>query len=229
MNAAIYIRVSTDTQELSPAAQEEQARLFCRMKAIDVAAVFHEIGVSGGRAFATRPKGGELLARLMEFDVIVLTKLDRAFRSTIDCLQTVDRLRAAERAIVFLDLNIDSSTPAGMLCLTMMSAFATFERQRTGERITEALAVVKSQGRKIGPAAYGFSNRARVVDGRKVDAGLHASIDAEAATIERIREMRRTMSLREIALELQHANVPTRRGGQWSAEIVRRILARSEA
>lgn len=225
MKAAIYIRVSTLKQELSPAAQEEQARLYCQMKGYKVAAVFQEIGVSGGKEFASRAKGSELLARLAEFDIVVLTKLDRAFRSTVDCILTVEKLRAAGKVIVFLDLSIDSSTPAGMLCLTMLAAFASFERQRIGERITEALGEVKAQGRKIGPAGFGFRNLARMVDGRKVDAGRHEPIDIEARGLQIISSMRGE-PLRTIAAALTAANVPTRRGGKWGTGNVGKIVAR---
>lgn len=225
MRAAIYVRVSTVAQELSPAAQEEQGRLYCQMKNYEVVAVFHEVGVSGGKEFASRARGAELLARLDEFDVIVLAKLDRAFRSTVDCILTVERLRAAGKIIVFLDLSIDSSTPAGMLCLTMLAAFASFERQRIGERISEALGEVRSQGRKIGPAGYGFRNRAYIVDGRKVDAGLQEPVASEAAALSLITSMR-GRPLREIAAALKKAEIPTRKGGEWAPETVRKIVRR---
>jgi site-specific DNA recombinase len=225
VRAAIYVRVSTVAQELSPAAQEEQGRLYCRMKGYDVVAVFHEVGVSGGKEFASRAKGSELLARLGEFDVIVLSKLDRAFRSTVDCILTVERLRAVGKIIVFLDLSIDSSTPTGMLCLTMLAAFASFERQRIGERISEALGEVRSQGRKIGPAGYGFKNRARVIDGRKVDAGLQEPVANEAAALNLITSMR-GLPLREIAAALKKAEIPTRKGGKWHPYTVAKVLRR---
>lgn len=225
MKAAIYVRVSTVAQELSPLAQEEQARLYCRMKSYDVAAVFHEIGVSGGKEFAKREKGSELLSRLADFDVIVLAKLDRAFRSTVDCIVTVEALRAAGKVVVFLDLSIDSSTPAGMLCLTMLAAFASFERQRIGERITEALTEVRSQGRKIGPAPFGYRNASAIVDGRKVNAGRHEPIETERAALDLIDAMR-GRPLREIASALNDGKVPTRRGGPWHPQTVKQILGR---
>lgn len=225
MNAAIYVRVSTTAQELSPAAQEEQGRLYCQMKGYNVAAVFHEIGVSGGKEFVARTRGAELLSRIAEFHVVVFAKLDRAFRSTVDCILTVEKLRAAGKVIVFLDLSIDSSTPAGMLCLTMLAAFASFERQRIGERISEALTEVRSQGRKIGPAGFGFRNLARIVDGRKVDAGRHEPLDIEARGLQIVGGML-GKPLREIAAALTAANVPTRRGGKWGSSNVAKIVGR---
>jgi DNA invertase Pin-like site-specific DNA recombinase len=227
MKAAIYVRVSTTSQDLSPVAQEDQARLFCQMRGYEVGQVFAEIGVSGGAKFAARPVGSQLVARLEEFDVVVFTKLDRAFRSTVDCITTVDRFREAGKVIVFLDLNIDTSNPAGGLCLQMMAALAEFERRRTGERIRESLRVVKEQGRKVGAAPYGYRNRARLQNGRKVDGGLHEPVPSEQAVIDRIiRRRAEKARLVDIAAELQRDKVPTRRGGTWSPEHVRKILAR---
>lgn len=46
-----------------------------------------------------------------------------------------------------------------------------------------------------------------------------------ARTVERVLELRgQGMSLREIAQTLEHEEVPTKRGGKWSAQTVRNIL-----
>lgn len=230
MKAAIYVRVSTTSQDLSPIAQEEQARFYCQMRGHEVVAVFVEIGVSGSTEFAARPQGAQLIVRLADFDVVIFTKLDRAFRSTVDCITTVELFRTAGKAVVFLDLNIDTSDPAGGLCLQMMAAFAEFERRRIGDRIKESLRVVKAQGRSVGQAPYGYRNRARLQNGRKVDGGLHEPVPEEQAVIARIMRRRGEKArLADIAVELQRDRVPTRRGGTWSPEHVRKIIARAEA
>lgn len=150
MRAFIYIRVSTVDQEYSPEVQERQARAYCESKGYEVVAAFNESAVSGGMPFEKRPLGRELLARIGEVEAVVFSKLDRAFRDTVNCIVTVDALREARKVVHFLDLGVDTSTPAGQLCLEVMAAFAKFERARISERTREALAVARSRGVQLG-------------------------------------------------------------------------------
>jgi DNA invertase Pin-like site-specific DNA recombinase len=150
MRAFIYIRVSTVDQEYSPEAQEQQARFYCASRGYEVAHVFNEPAISGSKPLAKRAQGAELIARIGEVDAIVFAKLDRAFRDTVDCILTVEQLGAAGKTVHFLDLGIDTSTPAGELCMSMMAAFAKFERRRISERTKEALAVARERGVQLG-------------------------------------------------------------------------------
>lgn len=227
MKAFAYVRVSTDRQELSPEVQTEQVRAYCSLKGFEIVAVFEEVGVSGSVPLADRPRGAEMLARLGEADTIVFAKLDRAFRDTVDCILTVERMREAGKAVAFLDLGVDTTTPAGGLCLEMMAAFAKFERRRISERTREALATAKGQGKKIGPAPLGYRNAATVVDGRKVDGGVWTPVDSELQLVRRIVRMRESMTLRAIAEKLNAEKVPTRRGGVWAPETIRKVTARA--
>lgn len=227
MKAFTYIRVSTTSQDLSPEVQREQLRAYCAMKGYEIVPTVDEIGVSGSIEFAKRPVGREMLARAGEVQAFVFAKLDRAFRDVVDCILTVRELAARGKVIHFLDLGVDTSTPAGSLCLQMMAAFAEFERRRISERIKESLATAKRQGKSIGPAPFGFKNRAHIVDGRKVDGGLHDVLEVEAPTIALIQRFRSEgWSYGEIAALLRNQNVPTKRGGQWHAQTVKNIVRR---
>jgi len=229
MRAFAYLRVSDVRQELSPEAQRAQLEAYCIVKGYELVHLFEEPAVSAGTRLRARQEGSKLLARLGDVDAVVFAKLDRAFRDTIDCLVTAADLAAAGKSLHFLDLGIDTSTAAGEMCMTFLAGAARFERRRIGDRIREALAEVKKQGRKVGPAGFGFANKARVgANGRKVDAGLQEPVAVEASVVNDIVYMhRRGMSLRQIARDLHLRGIPTRRGGQWSGEHVRKILARS--
>jgi hypothetical protein len=76
---------------------------------------------------------------------------------------------------------------------------------------------LRDQGKHCGSRPYGYT----IVDGR---------LDSKAGEFEvvhRIVELRsRKMTLAHIASQLTTSNVPTRRGGKWSAEQVRSILER---
>ena len=218
MRAFAYLRTSTDRQELSPIIQLEHVKMFCQMKGHTLVHVFDESGVSGCVKFSTRAQGAELFRRMDEFDVVIFSRLDRAFRSTVDAIMTVQELSAAGKSIVFLDLNIDTSTPAGSLCLQMMAAFAEFERRRIGERTREAMAQLKAEGRKPGPPRFGFK-----ATGRK---GVHEVDPQTSAALVRIGELRKSLkkpSFNAIAKALNAEGYRTQMGGPFSHNTVSRV------
>jgi DNA invertase Pin-like site-specific DNA recombinase len=101
-----------------------------------------EAGISGGTPFDERPEGGRLWAALQRGDTLVASKLDRMFRSAADCLKVVEAFKARGVSLYLLDLNGGADDVSGngiaRLFLTIVSAFAEFERNRTGERIRAA-------------------------------------------------------------------------------------------
>lgn len=224
MKAFAYLRVSTDRQEVE--AQRSQVRAFAAYRGYELLDIPDEIDVSGSVPFALRPVGAQILARLAEIEAVIFPKVDRGFRDTVDAMLTVADMRAAGKDIHFLDMALDTTTPAGELCFTMMAAFAAFERRRIGERIREKMAEkAKDPSWKVGPAGYGFRNLARIIDGRKVDAGRHEPLDIEARGLQIVRDML-GKPVRQIAAALTDANIPTRRGGKWGPGNVGKIVGR---
>lgn len=231
MKAFCYVRVSTADQIYSPEAQEKQARTYCAARGCEVVGVISDIATSGSVEFSKRAGGGDVLARIGEVDAIVFAKLDRAFRDTTDCLLTVDRLIKLGKTVHFIDLGIDTSTPAGKLCLTVFAGLAEFERQRIRERIRDALEVAKSRGVKIGPAPYGYEN---VVEfnpaGERTSRGRHRKIEAEYSVVEQVVAMRDGgATYRAIADELNAWGAPTRLGGRWTVTHIARMVERERA
>ena len=116
-----------------------------------------------------RPGLSQALARLEDpadpAQVLITAKLDRLGRDTRDILNLADRARAGGWRLVLLDLDIDSSTPAGGLMLTVMAAIAEFERRVISERTTRALAELKAQGATLGrPVELEPSTAERILD-----------------------------------------------------------------
>ena len=231
MKAFVYVRVSTAGQEYSPEVQEEQCRLYCQARGIEIAHVFNETAVSGGTPFAERAEGARLLGRVGEVDAIVFSKLDRAFRDTVDCILTVESFREAGKIVHFLDLGVDTSTAAGALCLEMMAAFAKFERRRIADRTREAMAVARARGVKIGVAPFGYENVLEFdASGTRTNRGRWRENEIERAIVDKILELRSWgEGPTQIARLLNEAGVPTRFGGKWSKTHIARILAREGA
>ena len=84
---------------------------------------------------------------MTEGDTLVVGKLDRLARSTLDMLMIITKL--GERGVKFVSLaepwaNTDS--PASKLVLTVMAGIAEFERGRMRERQREGNVLAKTKG-----------------------------------------------------------------------------------
>lgn len=82
-----------------------------------------------------------------EGDSIVVTRLDRLGRSTVDILRAVQELDSKGINIEALGTQLDTRTPAGRLVLSVLASMAEFERNLIVERTCEGLAHARAQGR----------------------------------------------------------------------------------
>lgn len=140
-----YARVSTKGQELEAQIQALEG------EKVDV---IYQEKFTGTKK--ERPEFTKLLEVLKEGDKIVVTKLDRFARSTIDALTTINLLNDKGIDLLVLDMGgekIDTSTASGKLLFTVMSGFAEFEREMIIQRTQEGKAIAKQnpnyrEGRK---------------------------------------------------------------------------------
>lgn len=139
-----YCRVSTLDQH--PEAQADA------LIAAGARRCWTDEGVSGGSPLLTRPAFAELLTLAAPGDVILVTKLDRAFRSLPDLLAATADLTSRGLAIRALDGSIDTSdtSPTGELTRSILGAVASWERALIAARTREALAYRRREGVKLG-------------------------------------------------------------------------------
>ena len=148
-----YYRVSTARQGESGLGIEAQRAKVQQLAAERRAAVVAEfVEVESGRK-ADRPQLAAALAEARRRGAAVaVAKLDRIARDA----ELVLRLsREAERngmaGFLFCDLpDVDATTAAGRMVLTVMASVAEFEARRISERTREALAAAKARGVKLG-------------------------------------------------------------------------------
>jgi putative DNA-invertase from lambdoid prophage Rac len=113
--------------------------------------VFVERGVSGSKPLGDRPEGAALLTALQPGDVVITPKLDRMFRSALDALDVLAKLKAAGISLHMIDLGGDTTgNGVSKLVFTILSAVAEAERDRTRERITEVKRDQRQRGRYLG-------------------------------------------------------------------------------
>jgi len=166
-----YVRVSTVTQARegeSLEAQRRQVTSYAASKGLELPPenVFVEAGVSGSIEFQDRPEGAKLFNQMVSGDMVIFPKLDRAFRNTRNALNVLHDLKGRGISVHFIDLGGDvTGNGVGAIVFTILSAFATFERERIATRIREVKQLKKSQGKFTGGRrAFGYD----VTDGVKV-------------------------------------------------------------
>lgn len=146
MTVYAYTRVSkSDTEN---GTTDNQVNLI--QSQAKVSKVFSDVNVSGSMMFSQRPEAQKLIRELKTGDTIIIAKLDRGFRDTADCLNTVKWLQKRNVTLRILDIALDVSTPIGEMILTIMASVATFERKRIAERIKDGFANGRKQGKSYG-------------------------------------------------------------------------------
>ena len=90
-----------------------------------------------------RPKFLRLLEVLQEGDTLVVCKLDRFARTAIEGVQTVRELFERRVRVHILNMGLIENTLTGNLILTVMLAFAEYERGMIVERTQTGKAVAR--------------------------------------------------------------------------------------
>jgi DNA invertase Pin-like site-specific DNA recombinase len=135
-----YARVSTNGQDYNGQIAE--------LKAARCERIFRE-KVSGARS--NRIELGKLLKALGSGDVLIVTRLDRLARSTLDLLGILRRVTEAGAKFRSLkDPWADTTTPHGELMVTILAGLATFERHLIKARTDEGRKRAKERGVRFG-------------------------------------------------------------------------------
>lgn len=144
--AALYIRTSTDNQKESIKLQSEQLTTFCDSHNIEIFDKYIDFGFSGKNNDRPQFKRMMMDAEEKEFNIVLVTKIDRFARSIIDCLVSIEKLQ--ENGIEFRAIHqpIDTGNSMGKLFLTFMAAFADFERTVIRERMEAGRKAAEKRG-----------------------------------------------------------------------------------
>lgn len=102
-----------------------------------------------------RPEFKRMLEQLRSGDVVIVYKLDRLARSSLDLLETIKFFDSRE--VGFKSLSeawADTTTPQGRLMITIAAGLAQFERELIAERQAAGIDARREKGLPMGrPAA----------------------------------------------------------------------------
>lgn len=214
---AIYVRVSTEEQAeqgYSIDAQLDTLRKHCLYSE---KVIFHEYvdrGISG-KSMEKRLELQQMLkdAEKNSFDEVLVWKLNRLARNTIDLLQMVEVLEKHNVAFSSFSEKFDTSTPMGKFTLQMMASVGEFERNTIVENVKMGLKQRARTGKHNGKVPLGY----RAVKDANNVSNHHESnveiIEAEAAIVTKIFErFAAGRGFKSIANELNHEGYVTKPG-----------------
>jgi DNA invertase Pin-like site-specific DNA recombinase len=159
-----------------------------------------------------RPVRDAALAQLKRGDTLTVWKLDRLGRSVSELLDIVTDLERRGIRFRCLTQTIDTSSPAGRMFLTLLAAFAEFEREIMRERVIAGLQAARERGKFSGTPPY----------------GLDANGDEIPEEAERLREAARRLldgePLSRIVGDWHNQGIRPRHGARWRETALRRMM-----
>jgi DNA invertase Pin-like site-specific DNA recombinase len=208
-----YARVSTSRQAEEGESLDVQERTvagYALMLGLAVDRMFVERGVSGSVPLAERTEGIALLAALKPGDVLITAKLDRMFRSALDALDVLAKLKVRQVSLHMIDLGGDvTGNGISKLVFTILSAVAEAERDRIRERVTQVKRDQRQRNRYLGGIVpFGFrvgEDGALVPDAAEQVLIAHArALRADGATLRAIQAVLETQHGRKLSLDALH-------------------------
>lgn len=216
-----YYRVSQARDGMrAPEMYADEIERYCTYRKLHLTETFSDIDFSGYRGSKPRPALEDLKTRRFEFSAIVIPKLSRFGRSVKDLVALFDLFDRDGIALVFLDMNIDTSTSQGRLLRHIMAAFAEYESDVKSDYSKATQRLLAREGRPVGGwAPFGY----RIMGERAAKTYV---IDEPAATIVRdlFHRYLDGTSLTHLARDLNARGITGPRGGDWSRQRVKTIL-----
>lgn len=157
----IYARISVSTDEsVSIARQIDLARTHAKAKGWAVVGEFQDEGISATSVPPEeRPGWSALLASGLGFDTVIVWKIDRLARRTLDFLNATQAIAERGAGIVAVEDAIDMTTKQGEAFATLMAVFGQLEAGAISDRVRSARTHLIHAGRVVGGSVpYGWKS-----------------------------------------------------------------------
>ena len=193
MSVIGYARVSTVMQAqdgVSLDTQRKRIQQWADYKQKPVRGIYVDEGVSG-KSMTGREQLRAALDALQKGDSFVVYDLSRLSRNTGDSLAILERIHTNGCDFVSIGQDIDTTTPAGEMMFTMLSAFNAMERRQTAEKVSDNMQRLSKDGLLGKKAMFGW---------RWVQRGKpFEPVPAQQAVVEHVR----TMMLKDARMNVQ--------------------------
>jgi putative DNA-invertase from lambdoid prophage Rac len=151
VRVGIYARVSTSDKEQDPTTQLMPLREFVKDQGWQIHGEF--IDKVPATDIAHRTAWRDMLqdASRKKFDLLLVWRMDRAFRSVLDAATTLERLRTWKVGLrSYSEPWLDTTSPFGEALYYITVAYAQLERGILRERVKAGMDRAKKEGRRIG-------------------------------------------------------------------------------
>ncbi len=202
--------------------QRSKIEAYCALEDMQLMEIIADEGLSGC-TIKGRPGVQKALEMVRDrrVDAVVIYKLDRLARNTVEALDMARLLDRKGVALHSITEKLDTQSAIGRFFFTLMASLAEMERELIGERIRAAMQRKREKGESCsGNAPYGF----HICDGMLV------SDEQERAVIERILHLRREgRTVHQIADSLDRHGIRNRQGRPFGKSQVHVIVQRHVA
>lgn len=146
---AIYARISTSDKNQDIDTQLFPLREYIKRREWQIYEIYAD-QISGSKE--NRPSLNKLMkdAYKKKFDCVLVFRFDRFARSTKHLITALETFSSLGIDFISYQESVDTTTPAGKMLFTMISAFAEFERSIIQERVRAGLAKAKAKGKTLG-------------------------------------------------------------------------------
>ncbi len=190
LRVALYARVSTADKDQNPETQLLALREFVRAQGWSVAGEFVDQAPATDLRARTAWRSMLDRAARRQIDVVLVWRIDRAFRSVLDAATTLERLRAWGVGLrSYAEPWLDTTSPFGEALYYITAAYAQLERGILAERVRAGMARARHEGRHVGrpggTTMPDFSERWAALRCRIVDGQLSRREAAQALGVSR--------------------------------------------
>jgi DNA invertase Pin-like site-specific DNA recombinase len=142
-----YVRVSSKSQEFNSSIESQKQLLM--QNGIEEQNILVEVG-SAANEIKNRPVFQKLMnEKLQKNDLLMVTKIDRCSRNTLEFLKLQDILFKKNITFVALDLPTSIDLATNKLIATTLSGIAEFENARRKERQKQGIRAAQKEGKYI--------------------------------------------------------------------------------
>jgi DNA invertase Pin-like site-specific DNA recombinase len=143
-----YVRVSSKSQEFNSSIESQKQLLI--QNGIEEQNILVEIG-SAANEIKNRPVFQKLMnQKLQENDLVMVTKIDRCSRNTLEFLKLQDVFFKRNITFVALDLPTSVDLATNKLIAITLSGIAEFENNRRKERQIQGIRAAQEEGKYMG-------------------------------------------------------------------------------
>ncbi|MBQ6994996.1 MAG: recombinase family protein [Lachnospiraceae bacterium] len=220
---ALYVRVSTGYQVDKDSLPHQKKELMAYCKHIlhipeNRIEIFEDAGKSAKNT--KRPAYERMMQKVRSGEIshVLVYKIDRVSRNLVDFSLMYDDFKSNRVTFISLNEQFDTSSAIGEAILKIILVFAELERKMTSERVTDIM---------LGRAKDGLWNGANVPFGYQWDSVIEFPVvdEKEGPIVKMMYDMyERIKSSTKIRDYLNHNDIPTKRGGEWTSKTVADII-----